>query len=200
LLYPAQLLAVFGAGFAAGATALIVLACGELVNASTGICGSIIDMTGQTKLKLINSVTWFISIVGLNVLLIPRWGVMGTAVATFVSISIVNILRALEVWFLYHIHPYNLTFAKPLVAALSTFGLMTLLNRWFSPGMNPIYVIIHIALLFVLYGGILFLMGFSPEERVIITRMYKRTISLLNNSRELLSARFSTTRLSKKNL
>ena len=101
LLYPESLLAIFGKGFTGGALALTVFAFAELVNAATGICGSIIDMTGQTKLKFVNSIISTTLVVSGNVFLIPRWGVLGTAVASFTAVSFLNIIRVIQVWYLY---------------------------------------------------------------------------------------------------
>ncbi|MDX1402824.1 MAG: polysaccharide biosynthesis C-terminal domain-containing protein, partial [Kiloniellales bacterium] len=81
VLFPEAILAIFGQSFVGGASALVLLAWAQLANAGTGTCGSIIDMTGHTKIKLVNSVIWVILSIGTNFLLIPSWGIIGAAVA-----------------------------------------------------------------------------------------------------------------------
>jgi O-antigen/teichoic acid export membrane protein len=181
LLYPEPILAIFGASFVDGALALTVIAFGELVNAATGICGSIIDMTGQNKLKFINSLISTVIIVGGNVLLIPRWGVLGTAVATFVAMSLINILRVIQVWFLYRLHPYDATFIKPLVAAVVAAMAVLSLGRWLPVGHNLFYTIIHILVLCASYLGVLLLLGLAPEERTVLVRLSHRVSSALTS-------------------
>ena len=178
-LYPEQLLSIFGQSFTGGATALIVVALGELVNSATGICGSIIDMTGRTRLKLVNSVIWMGLSLGLNVLLIPRWGVLGTATAAFVSISTVNLLRMLEVWFILGIHPYNSTFLKPILAAGISYGSVFILGQWLSADTNPWYAAIHMATVIIVYIAMILLLKLEEEERTLFNRSYKRATSMV---------------------
>lgn len=181
LLYPKPILAIFGASFVDGALALTVIAFGELVNAATGICGSIIDMTGHNKLKFVNSLISTVIIVGGNVLLIPRWGVLGTAVASFVAMSVINLLRFIQVWFLYRLHPYDATFIKPLLAAVVAAIIVLSLGRWLPVGVNLFYTIIHMLVLCAAYTGILLLLGLAPEERTILVRLSHRVSSALNS-------------------
>jgi O-antigen/teichoic acid export membrane protein len=174
VLYPASILSIFGRSFVGGATAMSILAIGELVNAGTGICGSIIDMTGYTKLKLANSVIWAVLISGSNILLIPEWGVVGAATAAVVSISTVNILRVLQVWILFRLQPYNMTFVKPTVAGIVASATVLLLGQWLPAGGNIFIAGIHIVVLFIVYGGVVLLLGLEPEERVVLSRLYRR--------------------------
>jgi O-antigen/teichoic acid export membrane protein len=179
-IYPEQLLSIFGRSFTSGALALIVLALGELINAGTGICGSIIDMTGRTKLKLANAIFWVLLISVSNVLLIPRWGVLGAAVSSSLSISAVNLLRVLQVWILYRILPYNRTFIKPITAgSAAAFG--ALLLRWLLPeDGNFLLIIVQILVLGFVYIGVTLLLGVLPEERIVLVKLYKRVFSLLS--------------------
>lgn len=181
LLYPKPILAVFGASFIDGATALTIIAFGELVNAATGICGSIIDMTGRNKLKFINSLISTVIIVGGNVLLIPRWGLMGTAVASFFAISLINLLRVVQVWILYRLQPYDATFIKPILAAAVATAIVLSLGRWLPVGINLFYAIIHILVLCATFVGVLLLLGLEPEERTVLVRVSHRVSSLLSS-------------------
>ena len=178
VLYPSTLLSVFGETFTGGATALILLACGEFVNAGTGICGSIIDMTGYNKVKLTNSVIWVSLIVGLNALFIPRYGVIGAAAAVFTGISLINLLRVSEVWFLMRLQPYDRTFLKPIVAALTSFAAAQLLALWF-PASTVWHLVPHVLLILGVYGGMLWLMGLTPDDQTVVLRFVKQAKTIL---------------------
>lgn len=181
VLFPAELLSIFGRSFAAGASALAVLACAELLNAATGICGSIIDMTGYTKMKLANSVIWVVLISVTNVLLIPRWGVLGAAAAELIAMGTVNVLRVLQVWFIFGMHPYELSFLKPTAAAMASAGATVLLGLFLPGEPNFLLTAFRILTLFVVYAGVLLLLGLAPEERTVLNRSYRRTRALLGN-------------------
>lgn len=169
-LYPVQLLSIFGSSFEAGAAALVVLACAELANAATGTCGSIIDMTGHTRVKFANSIGWMTLLVASNVLLIPRWGVLGAAVASFVSTATINVVRLLEVWVLERVQPYDRTFLKPVVAGLVAGGCAVAASAAGIAPRNLLEAGIAGVVITLLYGGVSWLLGIAPEDRAVISR------------------------------
>jgi O-antigen/teichoic acid export membrane protein len=174
VLFPESILAIFGRSFVNGATALTIMACAELVNAGTGTCGSIIDMTGHTKLKLVNSILWIIVSLSSNILLVPRWGVLGAATAVLISTSLINLLRVVEVWVLFRMLPYNLKFAKPVAAALAAFTVALVIDQWFSAQTGLLIVVFQMLIVITMYAGVLILLGLAPEDRTVVARMYRR--------------------------
>lgn len=189
VLFPEQLLLIFGESFVVGASALAILAYAELANAGTGICGSIIDMTGYTKLKLVNSVVWVLLLSVTNVLLIPPWGVVGAAVATLISTTAINLLRVAEVWFLFRLQPYNRTFLKPVVAGVGAYLSASLLAQWFSADATLVHAIVHMALVLIVYAGLILLLRLAPEDKTVLLRMNDRAVVLLARGRARLNGR-----------
>ncbi len=174
VLFPGPILSMFGQAFAAGATALIVLALAELANAGTGTCGSIIDTTGHTRVKLLNSLAWLAILFGTSMLLIPRWGVLGAAVASLVSTAAINAARVLEVWYFERIQPYDRSFLKPATAGLSAYGLGTALNMAGSPNPGPVRTVATAVLVLGAYGGVSLGLGLAAEDRMVIERVLRR--------------------------
>jgi O-antigen/teichoic acid export membrane protein len=170
VLYPRPLLAVFGAAFTAGAAAMVVLAVAELVNAVTGTSGSIVDMTGHTRVKLANSVAWLVLLLAGNVALIPRWGVLGAAVASLLATAVINVARVIEVWILERAQPYDRTFVGPTLAGVAAYGAGLTLGTWGPPAHGLIHVGVYAALVTAVYGGVTYLLGLAPEDRDIIER------------------------------
>lgn len=189
VLFPAPLLAIFGESFVAGASALAVLAYAELANAGTGICGSIIDMTGYTKLKLVNSVIWVVLLAVTNFLLIPPWGIMGAATATLISTSAINLLRVAEVWYLLRLQPYNRTFLKPLAAGLGAFIGAKLLVQWLPADTTLLHTILHMIFVLAVYVGLLFLLRLSSEDKTVLLRLNQRALLIFSQSRARLAGR-----------
>jgi O-antigen/teichoic acid export membrane protein len=189
VLYPAPLLSIFGKSFVAGASALAILAFAELANAGTGICGSIIDMTGYTKLKLVNSVIWVLLLSITNVLLIPGWGIVGAAAATLISTTIINLLRVIEVWFLLRLQPYNRSFLKPLAAGLGAFVGAQILGQWFPATVTLVHTALHILFVLIIYAGLILLLGLAPEDKTVLLRLNQRAFLLLSQGRARLTGR-----------
>lgn len=179
LLFPAQLLSIFGKSFAAGSTALILLACGLMVNVSTGMCGLILDMTGHTTLKLINSSIQLVLSIGLSFLLIPRWGVVGAAAAALIGISTINLLRLLQVFILFRLLPYNSSFIKPIMAGLAALVIVLSIGYWFRNEASLTYTAISATIFFATYAATLLLLGLSAEDRAVLVGLRRRMGSML---------------------
>jgi O-antigen/teichoic acid export membrane protein len=165
------LLLVFGATFAVGSTALIILAVGELLHAGTGVCGSVLDMTRHTGAKLINSVTWLVLLLSANVLLIPRWGVVGAATASTLATGVVNLMRIWQVWSLERVQPYDRSFLKPLLAGGLTWAVGAVLaHRWPTAG-RPVALLVQALLIMGAYGAMLALLRLEPQDRLVLCRI-----------------------------
>jgi O-antigen/teichoic acid export membrane protein len=117
VVFPSELLGLFGTGFRTGAAVTVLLAVGQLVNAGTGPCGTLLNMSGRVLLNLVNNTGILILNVVLNLLLIPPYGMVGAAVAWSVSLVLVNVIRLLQVRGLMGMTPFNVVTAKSLAAA-----------------------------------------------------------------------------------
>jgi O-antigen/teichoic acid export membrane protein len=98
LLFPTWVMSLFGAEFASGATVLSILALGQFVNVVTGSVGWILIMCGYERLMRNNIAICAALSVSLNILLVPRLGAIGAAVATAVTLSLQMLIGAAMVW------------------------------------------------------------------------------------------------------
>jgi O-antigen/teichoic acid export membrane protein len=132
-------------------------------------------MTGHTRLKLLNSILRLGLYLGLDVLLIPRWGIIGAAVAVMAGEGVVNLLRLIQVYVLFKILPFNRGFLKPVVAAVVAAGGALLLGLWLPVGINLLNAFLGGALLLLIYAGVIYMLGFSKEELFILDGLKSRT-------------------------
>lgn len=174
VLYPRSLLMLFGDTFEAGSTALVIMAVGELFNAGTGTCQGVLDMTGHTRVKLANTTAWTILLIGGSALLIPRWDVMGAAVASLIAIATVNVASVVEVWVLERLQPYDRTFLKPAAAAIIAFLLGFVLERTFPVGDHLGRLIVEAGIVSLTYVGLLLLFRLAPEDRLVLERTWAK--------------------------
>ncbi len=91
------LLAVFGPGFDAGARALTVLALAMCLSQLAGNAQTLLLMGGHSALQLLNKVAAIVVLIGLNLWLIPRFGLEGAAVAWSAAILTDTLLAVLQV-------------------------------------------------------------------------------------------------------
>lgn len=102
--------------YAAGFAALVLLSIGQAFSGSFGANGTLITMTGHPKVNLVNAVFFGLGNLGLMFLLVPRYGALGAASAAALSLALVNVVRAVEIWALLRIAPWDRTLLKPLAA------------------------------------------------------------------------------------
>jgi O-antigen/teichoic acid export membrane protein len=87
---PNLFLSTFGSGFHGGATAMRIVACGQLVNAFAGPCGNVLLMSGQERAALVGIALGLLTNVALALALVPSLGVTGGAIAFAASLVVWN--------------------------------------------------------------------------------------------------------------
>jgi O-antigen/teichoic acid export membrane protein len=175
VLFPEALLSIFGKGFTTGATALAILGFASLTNAATGTSGAVLDMTGHTSVKLVNSTLSVGLAIVLNLLLIPALGVTGAAIASLGSIASVNLLRVGEVAWLVRVSPYDRSWAKPLVAgaAAAVVGWAAILALQGVEGLLVRSALAALAL-GTTYVVVLVALRLSDDDRIIVSRAARK--------------------------
>jgi len=174
LLFPQFLLSIFGKEFEAGATALVILACGNLLNAATGSSGALLDMSGYTVVKLLNATISVGLALALNLLLIPTYGIVGAAIAAASAIGIVNLLRVVQVRLLIGVGPYNRDYVKPLLAGLCGAAAAVIVG-WLTGGL-PEWARAGLGLLalVVAYVIAIRMLGLNDDDRLVLSRVSRR--------------------------
>lgn len=133
LIFPRDLLQFFGPGFATGATVTAILAIGQMVNAAAGPCGILLNMSGRAALCMADNIGALVANVGLNLVLIPRYGIVGAAVAWSLSLTLVNLARVLQVRRVLGVRSVGTGWAKTLPAAIMA-AAVGLLIAWLTNG------------------------------------------------------------------
>ncbi len=97
LFFPTFFLGFFGDEFGEGKFALILLTISQVVNFATGSVGYLLTMTGhqRTAIKLLFLCALLTTL--LSILLIPRYGVSGAAIAAATNNIVLNVLMAIAV-------------------------------------------------------------------------------------------------------
>ncbi len=90
MVLPHIYLGLFGASFQSGATALVILALGQLINAAAGPSGNVLLMTGQERMAVRGVAVGLLANVVLAVVLVPPFGVTGGAIAFASSLALWN--------------------------------------------------------------------------------------------------------------
>jgi O-antigen/teichoic acid export membrane protein len=106
------ILKLFGQEFVAGTESLRILCIGQIINASTGSVGLILNMTGHEKYNVMSlSLGTGINLL-LNLLLVPQFGLIGAAIAAATSMIVWNLCSAWHTVKQVKINPTAFSWAK----------------------------------------------------------------------------------------
>jgi O-antigen/teichoic acid export membrane protein len=179
LMFPEPILSVFGDQFITGVAALRIMAFSGLMSVGIGITYTLITMTGNAVLKLVNSIVMYATMLGLDFLLIPKYGVLGAAIASLAAVIVFSLFCVAEVFIIFRSLPFNLSFLKPiaggLVAISVAFGIDFLLTEkavWLR-------IVLSVTSLIGVYIAIIAFLGLSKEDRSILNHIFKRFIFIL---------------------
>ena len=115
---PGTIMRVYGVKFVVGASALEILIIGLIVPVIVGTVGFILIMVGRTGWDLLVYAGSFVVAVGIAVLLAPKYGMRGAAVAEAVTLTVSAIVRLLLVKRFVDIWPFDRWFLRLIPPAL----------------------------------------------------------------------------------
>lgn len=92
VIFSKEILGIYGEGFVKGSTCLILIVLGALINAMTGNVDQILNMTNNHKIVRNIFFVGFVLNVVLNLFLIPRFGIEGAALSSFIINVVVNFI------------------------------------------------------------------------------------------------------------
>ena len=185
MIFPEPILSIFGETYTDGTTALMILAVANFSKVCTGMGGIIIDMTGHTKLKLFNSILRLTMYIMLDYILIPRWGLIGAALAVLIGEGIMNLLRMFQVFWKFRILPYNLSFIKPIIAAGAALVSVYVIGIWLPGEKSLIFTAVDSAVMVLVYGAVLLVLGFSVEEASLFKSFLGKAKRAVNGQRSI---------------
>ncbi|MDQ4004849.1 MAG: oligosaccharide flippase family protein [Actinomycetota bacterium] len=116
------LLQIFGGQFVAGADALLILSIAMLLNTGTGSVTVVLLMGGKSLWNLFNTLGALAITVVLSIVLIPRFGVTGAAMAWATSMVFENVAALVEIRLLFGLQPFGSGYPRVAFAGLACFG------------------------------------------------------------------------------
>lgn len=122
-----EILLLFGGGYDAGRGVMVLLAFSMLVATGCGMVDVMLTMAGRTSWNLANVAIALAVNVGLNVVLIPAYGILGAAVAWAVAIVVNNVVPLTQIWRAYGLHPFTTATLTAAALAAGCFGALPLL-------------------------------------------------------------------------
>ena len=92
-----------------------------------------LNMSGRPLWNMVDNIAVLVLNILLNLALIPRFGIVGSAVAWAVSLGVVNLARLVQVWWTMRMLPFNAGVARGFLAGAVAFLAALLVRRWLRP-------------------------------------------------------------------
>ena len=172
------IMGLFGNAFILeGGGALLMLTIGQYVNCITGIAGTVLVMTGRQKLELWANVSALSINIALNLILIPRLGMIGAAASSMISQVLINGIRLLITAIIFRAQP--ITFR--LVGLFFISLILIAAYFWIKPFfLNLMFDMFYAGLSFLTIVGITYQLLLRDEDkellRSLVNRKMKRSV------------------------
>ena len=124
-----QILAVFGHSYRAGAAVMIILALAMLLLTGCGQVDMVLVTTGRSSWSLINGLLAVAVNVGLDVLLIPRYGIIGAAIGWAAAIAVFNLMALTQLAATVRLQPFGRGTVIAIALSSLSFGVLPLAAR-----------------------------------------------------------------------
>ncbi len=168
VMFPKEILSIFGSDFRDASTALVVLAFSVLFIFGTGPVTTTLILTGRSRLAFYDYIAVVAAEIALGFWLIPRYGILGAAVAHLVGTALNNLLPLGQVWSASRLHPYRLDYWKPIVAGFASVGVARAVIAFTGVGTGVVAAAVAVVVVGLVYLGLLLLLGLGPEDRAAI--------------------------------
>jgi O-antigen/teichoic acid export membrane protein len=123
------ILKILGKDFVRGQGPMVILAGAMMFSLSVGPVATILLMSGHAMANLFNIVAALIVNIVLNVILIPKLGINGAAIAWAASIAVNNATALIELWAFERLFPYGKRTLVVAAASALCFGGLGVLVR-----------------------------------------------------------------------
>lgn len=153
--------------------ALLILGVGRIIDMGTSINGYIIQYSSRYRVNVYFILFLGLLNVGMNVLLIPRFGMEGAALATAVSLTSYNILRTLYVHIRFKMFPFH----RNTLYVLLLGGLAAVVGWWLPDTPSAIINMVYRgAVVAILFLGPIYWWKLSPELNQALDEARKKLL------------------------
>lgn len=146
--------------YAPGKWVIFFIGLGSLIDMSTGANSSILGSSPHYKVQTGFLILLVVLLIISNLLLIPLFGITGAAIGAAVSLTILNILRFLYLWYKFNLQPFNLKFVAVAAIGVCAYFVTSLLP------VLPNYIVdifVRSTILSVLFCLPVYLLRISPD-------------------------------------
>ena len=181
IFYAKPILNIYGSEFMHGVFSLTVLSFSYIIYSLTGLSGYVLLMIGKSWMNMCNNVLICIVNIALNFFLIPKYGILGAALATGFSIVCVNLLRLTEIFYILKIHPFNLSLSKTFFAGLLSFGAVFFISNIMKTSNQYLNMLVGSFFFLLTYTISFISFGIDRDDKFILNQLRNKFIKIYSH-------------------
>jgi O-antigen/teichoic acid export membrane protein len=155
-----NILVLLKGDYADGKYVIILIALAYLTDMIAGTAGTVLFTSKKYQYQSYIMIIYVLLIVVTNLILIPKYGINGAALATLISKAIINIIRFSVIYFFFRFQPYNYKF---LLVPLTVLLVLVINNFTGKAEHFIIDIIIRSGAAFLLYFGTVYILNISED-------------------------------------
>lgn len=164
---------ILGPKFLSGKLVIFFIGLGSLIDMTTGANSSILGSSPYYKVQTVFLIVLVVLLIITNLLLIPAFGITGAAIGGALSLTILNLLRFLYLWYKFKLQPFNMKFLLVAAIGICAYLISSLLPAlpWFIED-----IFVRSAILTILFCLPVYLLKISPDINAIaddVIRMFR---------------------------
>ncbi len=129
IIYGPTILRVFGNSYSTGSLVMVILGGSMLLASACGNIDVLLISTGRSALSLANGLIALTVNVGIDLALIPHYGITGAAIGWAAALLAANVIPLLQISRLIHLHPFGKATFLACALSATSFGLVPVLIR-----------------------------------------------------------------------
>lgn len=169
-----QLYLLIPAEYSGGTAVVFLIGLSKFSDLILGNNNAIILNTQYYRVVLLFGLLLVLLMIGLNMWLIPLFGIVGAAWATLISIVIYNLIKLLFVVKKMHLFPFTRNTVKSLGLIVFVFGLFYFWDFAFHPILS---IALKSVLITLVYALLNYRLAVAPELNSVWERLYERFLA-----------------------
>ena len=175
VIFAPALMRIFGRDFEIGSAVLVIGTLGQLINCAVGSVGYLLLMSGNQRSLIRIQAVMACGILALNVVLIPKWGIMGAAIGAAVTNAVTNVWYLLEVRRKLGLLPYSRSYWRLLPPVCGNLAVLLMLKTVLKAARPEwIGIVAGISLAYLSFIAIAMACGLDADDRLIASAVWSR--------------------------
>jgi O-antigen/teichoic acid export membrane protein len=169
------IMGIFGGSFESGWPILVLGTLGQLVSCGVGSVGMLLLMSGNQRRLLRVQIGMAVVMLTLNIILIPRLGILGAAIGAAVTNAGTNLWNLVEVRRVLGLSPYNRTYVRLLFPVVIMLGIIMAMRIGMTD-FHHRWLVVAGALLtsYIVFVGGMLLIGLDNDDRLVLNAIRGR--------------------------